>query len=77
MHVKRSRLIEARKKHGMTQGELAKAVGISRAYLTNIELGKYTPSLRTAHKIASVLGGTVEEFFCRCNVRETNRKKLA
>lgn len=77
MHVKRSRLIEARKKRGMTQKELAKAVGISRAYLTNIELGKYTPSLRTAHKIAAVLGGTVEEFFCRGHVRKTNRKKPA
>lgn len=43
MKEKRENLIIARKMKGWTQEELAKSVGISRAYLANIERGEHDP----------------------------------
>lgn len=72
---KRYSLIKARKEKGYTQQELAKKVGISRAFLANIESGKHDPSLRVAWDIASALEKTVEELFFEKNVRFTHMKK--
>lgn len=44
-----------RKFHGLTQDELAKNVGISRSYLTEIETGAKEGSLKTMKAIAQVL----------------------
>ncbi|MGD6889381.1 helix-turn-helix transcriptional regulator [Bacillus mobilis] len=52
-----------RKEKRITQEELAKKVGITRAYLSNIENAKHKPSLDVALKIAKVLGSTVEKIF--------------
>lgn len=48
---------------GMTQGELAKRVGVSRQTLNAIEGGKYAPSLEVAFKIARELGRPLGEVF--------------
>lgn len=48
---------------GMTQGELAKRVGVSRQTLNAIEGGKYAPSLEVAFKIARELGRPLAEVF--------------
>ena len=47
----------------MTQGELAEQVGVTRQTVNAIELGKYSPSLEVAFKIARALGRPVEEVF--------------
>ncbi|MFE7461769.1 helix-turn-helix transcriptional regulator [Nocardiopsis terrae] len=45
---------------GLRQEDLARRVGISRAYLSNIERGKKQPSLLTAARIATALGVRLE-----------------
>ena len=48
---------------GMTQGELAERVGVSRQTLNAIERGKYAPSLEVAFRIARELGRPLAEVF--------------
>lgn len=63
MIATRTKLIETRRKHNLTQEQLAEKVGISRAYLTNIENGKHTPSLEVAKKISSTLNMAIDDLF--------------
>ncbi|NLA43539.1 helix-turn-helix transcriptional regulator [Candidatus Saccharibacteria bacterium] len=44
------------KSNNLTQEQLAKAVGISRTMITEIENGNANPSVEVAKKIAAVLG---------------------
>ena len=48
-------LKEKRIKRGMTQQEVADAVGITKATYCNIELGKRSTKVKTAKRIAKVL----------------------
>lgn len=53
----------ARESSGKTQAQVAKEARISTAQYQNIEYGKNEPSVRTAIRIADVLGAeTYEEF---------------
>ena len=54
---------EHRERLGMTQSELAKAVGVRRETIVHLENGKYNPSLKLAMDIAKLFGTTVEELF--------------
>ncbi|ONG85160.1 DNA-binding protein [Bacillus cereus] len=56
-------LPHARKSAGMSQEKLAKEVGITRQYLSEIENGKKQPSVIIAIKIAKVLKIKVEDIF--------------
>lgn len=47
----------------MTQQELADRIGVTRQTVNAIELGKYSPSLEVAFRIASVFGVPLEEVF--------------
>lgn len=47
----------------ISQAELAKKVGISRPYLSNIENSKKEPSCNIALKIAIALNKKVEDIF--------------
>jgi putative transcriptional regulator len=47
----------------MTQGDLAKAVGVTRQTIGLIESGKYNPTLSLCVKIAETLGKTLDELF--------------
>lgn len=47
----------------LTQASVALAAGISRRYYTDIELGRRTPSVVHASRIAAALGSTVEDLF--------------
>ncbi len=47
----------------MTQQALADRVGVTRQTVNAIELGKYSPTLETAFRIARVFGKTLEEVF--------------
>ena len=55
-----------RTKAGMTQEELAKAVGVTRQTVIAIEKGNYTPSVLLALNIAGHFGVSVEAVF-NCN----------
>lgn len=50
------RLIEERRKRGMTQKELADAVKLPQATIGRLESKKHTPQLDTLLKIADALG---------------------
>lgn len=45
-----------RRQQGMTQGDLATKVGVTREYLVSIETGKEKVSLRVLAQIAAALG---------------------
>jgi putative transcriptional regulator len=47
----------------MTQQDLADRVGVTRQTINAIELGKYSPSLEVAFRIAAALGVRLEDVF--------------
>ena len=53
-------LLDARKKAGLTQQELAKRIGADKGYISRVERGLITPSVSTLYRIASAMGLTVE-----------------
>ena len=54
---------QLRKRHKLSQEELALAVGVTRQTITSVETGKYVASLPLAWKIAKYFGTTIEEVF--------------
>ena len=48
---------------GLSQGELAKAMGVSRQTINAIETERYTPSLPLAIQLARFFSRPVEEVF--------------
>jgi transcriptional regulator with XRE-family HTH domain len=46
----------------MTQEALAKKAGVSRAYLSRLEMGRHDPPLSRLRKLAKALGVTVAEL---------------
>jgi putative transcriptional regulator len=59
-----NRIRRLRFDHGeMTQQALAERVGVTRQTVNAIELGKYSPSLEVAFRIASVFGVGIQEVF--------------
>ena len=61
--VLKNRLKVARAEKGLSQGDLAKLVGVSRQTISLIERGDYNPSVTLALKIAKILNATVEDMF--------------
>ncbi len=59
----KNRIKELRARHGLTQEELAKRVGVRRETIVFLEQGKYNPSLRLAHDIAKSLKTGIDELF--------------
>jgi putative transcriptional regulator len=47
----------------MTQQELAERIGVTRQTVNAIELGKYSPSLEVAFRIAVAFGVGIQEVF--------------
>lgn len=45
-----------REAKGMSQGDIHRATGIDRAYISNLEAGKQNPTLETIAKLAEALG---------------------
>ena len=66
----KTRIPELRKKHKLSQEELALRVGVTRQTITSLEVGKYTASLLLAYKIARFFGLTIEEVFDFSEVEE-------
>ena len=48
---------------GLTQAELAAAVGVSRQSVNSIERGRYIPSLPLALRFARLFGRPVDDLF--------------
>lgn len=58
-----NRLKELRTDLGMTQAELAEAVGVARVSIVAIENGRFLPTIETALLISRALNVPVEDIF--------------
>jgi putative transcriptional regulator len=54
---------ELRTRRGLSQGQLASEMGVSRQTINSIEQERYTPSLALALALARFFGTTVEAMF--------------
>ena len=54
---------QKRKERGMTQQQLAAALGVSRQTIISLENGKYNPSILLAQAIARLFGTQIEDIF--------------
>ena len=62
--------------HGeMTQQELADKIGVTRQTVNAIELGKYSPSLEVAFRIAAVFDVPLDQVFQHDGDRMASDKK--
>ena len=52
-----------RAKHGLTQGDLAEALNVSRQTVNALETGRYDPSLPLAFAIARLFKCRIEDVF--------------
>ncbi|WP_105992356.1 helix-turn-helix transcriptional regulator [Staphylococcus chromogenes] len=59
----RNRLKELRARDGYNQTQLAKKAGVSRQTISLIERNEFTPSIKTAVRIARVFDEAVEKVF--------------
>ena len=53
----------ARMAAGITQAALAERLGVDRAYVSGVEMGKRNPTIVTMHRFAEALGVKLGRFF--------------
>lgn len=51
-----------RAEKGMSQGDICRATGADRAYISNVESGNKNPTLETITKIAGALGVSIDKL---------------
>jgi len=51
-----------RTEKGITQGDIAKSLGVSRGFVSNLENGKTNPTLATITKLATAIGVTTDQL---------------
>ena len=56
------KLREVRLKKKLSQGDIARTLGVHRSYISGLERGRRNPSLITVHKVANALGVSVNEL---------------
>lgn len=61
--ILRNRLREARAERRISQGELAKMVGVSRNTISSIETGQFSPTAKLALILCIALDKKFEELF--------------
>jgi putative transcriptional regulator len=59
----KTKVRDLRTERGLSQGQLAEAVGVSRQTINSIEKERYVPSLPLALALARYFDRTVEEVF--------------
>ena len=63
----KNRVRELREKTGLSQGQLADVVDVSRQTINSIEMERYTPSLPLALALARYFEISVEQLFTEGN----------
>ncbi len=53
-------LLDARKKAGLTQQQLAERIGANKGYISRLERGLSIPTVSTLYRIAAAMGFAVE-----------------
>jgi transcriptional regulator with XRE-family HTH domain len=76
------RIRERRLRRGLVIGELARKSGLSKAYISQIETGKASPSLQTAQRLAQALDVPLTYLFLEdaatCQViRKSERQRVS
>ena len=61
--ILKNRLKEARTEAGLSQGQLAEAVGVSRNTISSIETGQFNPTAKLALILCIALDKTFEDLF--------------
>jgi transcriptional regulator with XRE-family HTH domain len=56
-------LKKIRTNKGMSQGDIARALNVSRGYVSNIENGKLNPTLSTTTRLAEALDVSTDKLF--------------
>jgi transcriptional regulator with XRE-family HTH domain len=56
------RIKEVRLKKKLSQGDVAKILGVHRSYISGLERGARNPSLITVQKVAKALGVSIKEI---------------
>lgn len=56
------KLREVRLKKKLSQGDVARILGVHRSYISGLERGRRNPSLLTVHKVANALGISTNEL---------------
>lgn len=57
-------LKQAREEKGLSQAELADAVGLKQSTISQYENGSRKPGLVKAKRLSNILGISLDEFFC-------------
>lgn len=57
-------LKQAREGKGLSQADLADAVGLKQSTISQYENGSRKPSLVKAKRLSNILGISLDEFFC-------------
>lgn len=63
LYIVESEVRRLRTERGMSQGDLATALGVSRQTINAIEVGRYDPSLGLAARLARYFELSIEEVF--------------
>lgn len=71
LDIVENRVRELRSREGLSQGELAEVLTVSRQTVNSIETGKYLPSLPLAFRLAQYFDLRVEEVFIFNDGEET------
>ena len=58
------RIRKLREQKGLSQGDVERATGMLRGYISRVEHGHTVPSLETLERFAGVLGVPLYELFC-------------
>ena len=56
------KLREVRLKKRLSQGDVARILGVHRSYISGLERGRRNPSLLTVHKVAKALSVPTDEL---------------
>lgn len=51
-----------RTEKGISQGDIAKSLGVSRGFVSNVENGKTNPTLSTITRLANAVGVSTDEL---------------